>query len=314
MAENAVAQTTSNRMIEIRNFVNSKIKSEIMQEMVKHVKTALKNNDIVFWGTKQPRFFVNDMVYLVIYREMEALSMEELCRIYHTHNLGHSSIENNINQIRFSLFGWARAIIVPGDFTEWKTAVRNVPLAPSIEDANLLIDSTDLHIQNDSSRGPSSEYWSGKEGCPAIRFMIIYDFKGKVRAVIGGYSPKVYDGALVHILHPFLYSCFSEGVFLADTHFNVVNKYFTIPKFHCTVPEKGNNASIGEPEEAINLSVATKKQLAKNKAIKGARGKVEKGIADCIKPFKSLQVKWRDDVIHLTYTFFIACAIRNLSL
>lgn len=184
-------------------------------------------------------------------------------------------------------------------------------LARSIEDANLLMDSTDCPIVTAPDRGPQTEYWSGKSNCNAQRFMVITDFQGRIQEVFGGYSPKVYDAHFVQIMKSHFVKNYSKAIFLADNHFSSVNDYFEYPKFYCPTRETNTNSDSVDPETQEGLNTLTKKQQMKNNAIRVARGKVERPFAVTKTKFQALEEKWKEELPQLTYLFFVACAVHN---
>ena len=77
--------------------------------------------------------------------------------------------------------------------------MQKVSLGNKIKDGNLFADSSDFSVSGKSSASRESEDLSFKNNGPAQRYMIIYDGKGQVRKIFGGYSPKIYDSTALKL-------------------------------------------------------------------------------------------------------------------
>jgi len=290
--------------------VNQTIDKPIFDSMKKYLHPI--ENDL--WGDKKPRTFLDSVLYMTLYHDLENVGFCRIKDIVHrTHGYAPNTIDHNTRLVREQLREWAKTEEIKlGDVRDWNAAARNLGNMPEfLQKVNLFIDSSDFHLTKTKDRTPESDYWSGKDNCPGWRFMFLQNSRAEILKVWGGYSPKRYDAHFVDVHSNWFEDFCSGGVIIADMHFASVRMTPKMPKFITERDDKHDNEEDGENEDAENEKVVTKTATKRSKRVGNVRGRVERPFSQVKKIFKSLAKPWAEDEHQLSNTVFYACGVVN---
>lgn len=220
----------------------------------------------VLWGLVKPRDFVRRQVYIAQYKYAYAVGYDKLTRMIHSWNkLPEKSVTHNAQQILRCLKKWGKSKVQLGTKTSWFGISKQYKMPKQINDAHLLMDSTDFRLSGKCSTSRKDVNWSYKENSPAQRFTLLHTMDGKIVQCWGGYSPKVYDSDFVIIQKNFFDSTLKGAVVIADCHYASAGKQLEHCKF--LIPfEKPKNSKKAK-ETGVGLKKLTKKQQSWNKAV-----------------------------------------------
>lgn len=296
---------------QVKELVLEKIRPEIVEEMIKYIQDSNLN----LWGTDQPRNFVSHMVLLTLFKDIEYVGYDKLSsHVNCGYVIGHSSIIHNITLIRKALKKWAKKYIEIGCESDWKAAARHCKFKGDFSSVNLFMDSTDIHIKQTKERGPSSDFWSGKNSCSGWRYMMISDAKGIVRKVWSGYTPKLYDGHFLQANKDYIEEHFYDAHIVADAHFSLGKTTFRHPIFYTnyTITKSKKRDRDQDSDEDDPVATLVKKKEEFNKSHSKVRARVEQPFALIGNRFKSLHNVWMEDLDQLNYLIFYSVAVHNL--
>jgi hypothetical protein len=147
------------------------------------------------WGQDQSHGFHRRMITLAIYKDLTGLGYQKILNSVNTGiKVQPKSFFHNTKMIRKILMGWAKQQIVNEGKDSWNDQKKLYPKKKGLEKVNLIIDSSDFRLSGKASTSQKDSKWSYKLNGPGQRFQVIYNVRGKVQKVWGGYSPKIYDG------------------------------------------------------------------------------------------------------------------------
>jgi predicted transposase YbfD/YdcC len=252
----------------IKEEVHHHIKKEIMTEIVKFIE----GKRLSLWGTcKGERMFTEEMIYITLYKDIKNVGYDALYHQLAFININDKSLRHNVKEIRKHLEEWGKKHIELDDHYAWNRAIRKVKLGQKIKDANLFIDSADFKFRGKSKISKKSADWSYKANGGGQRYMIVYDGKGLIKRVWGGYSPKLYDGHFLKLMSEYLDKELYGGVVVGDNHFLYGSQYLNHVKFYCNTAENSTKTN----RDGKRLSSSTTNEQNFNEQIRAVRGKVE---------------------------------------
>jgi hypothetical protein len=154
------------------------------------------------------------------------------------------------------------------------------------------IDSSDFPIVYRKGRGPTSDWWSGKEGCPCRRYMFLLTADGVIRKIWPGYSPKRYDSDKVRDHRDFFDGYLRDVTVVGDNHFLAADSYLRRCKILAPTTERDpakRKASRrpGDPGEKV---------IKRNRKIRRLRARVETPFATLSNKFACLTQKFYEEI------------------
>jgi hypothetical protein len=267
---------------QVQEHVHKKIGTERTQTIINFIK----GYEPKLWGTQNGvRQYVDMMIYLAIYKDIFGVGYSALSHQVQFVRVWDKTLKHNVQLLRKLLMKWGKTKIALGDKTAWEYAMRKRKPGRKIQDCNLLIDSADFRLTGSNSASPKNSGWSAKLGKPAQRYMILYDGRGEIRKVWGGYSPKVYDSDFIKIQKQFLDDELPGAVVLGDNHFAKANEYLDNCPFYCTVAEKSRKRD----SSGKRVATLTKEQREWNRQVSDLRSSVEHPFGNIKKKFAALQ-------------------------
>lgn len=301
---------------EVKEAVESKIHADIVKDMVDYVE----NRDRTMMGDSHVRGFTTAMVILTLYHDIEGIGINKIAEhVKFPFKLSHHSLCDNSKRVRELLYEWALTKISIGNRDAWVAAARHAPFKGDCASLNLFIDSTDFKIEKTSGRGPSSDYWSGKEKWSCLRFMTLVDAHKKILKIWPGYGPKQYDSHFVSGLKDWFQEHLKSGHIAADGHFSAVSKEITDPVFYTPIQQRKRRlAELAAEdhgdinEEDLPIPRLTKKNEKYNRDLHAARARVEHPYADIKKMFTTLNHPWSGNLKQLEYLVFYSTAVHNM--
>ena len=172
---------------------------------------------------------------------------------------------------------------------------------------NLWMDSTDFAVRGTSSKGKKDDYHSYKLNSLGRRYQFILDGKMVVRALWGGYSPKIHDSNWCEANRQTLERDFKGGVIIADQHFEKISNMMKAPRF--ITPQK-----VSEPPQTDNpddMRPEVREKLERNKKVRQVRARVELAFGILEKKFKILSKKFADGPAQLDHLVTFAAGVLN---
>jgi len=235
--------------------------------------------------------------------------------------LAPKSFQFNCKKIREVLACWGKEQVDLGTLEQWKAAMRGVAGTKLFKNVCLWIDSTDFKMQNVKGKKKTGKDWSYKCNSKGRRYMILRDGKGRIRKMWGGYSPKVFDGHFLMILKEWFEENLKGAGVIGDQHFEMGKKLEGV-KFY-TKHRKGmqndesetededENTDTESEDDAVNLSVNTKKEKVYNSALYKLRARVEIPFGEINTIFKVLAQHWAESEEQLDNMVWIAVGVLN---
>jgi len=250
---------------------------------------------------------IDAMVLVTIYKDLFAVGNDKILKQFPFINIYSRTLRHKVKISRYYLYLWALDNIRVGDVFEWSRSMRKVRLGSKINDANLMIDSSDFPMLGKSSTSRKSSDWSFKCNSPAQRYMAVMDGKGVVKKLWGGYSPKVSDNEFLKLKNEIFIEKYENAVFVADHGFSCGNQLFSNIKFHVKYVERTNKRG----RNGARLSTLTQAQKVYNDQIYSARARVESPFAFVERKFNCAKL-FREEKIQQDYFLFYSIAKNNL--
>jgi hypothetical protein len=129
------------------------------------------------------------------------------------------ALHHNIQLLRESLQRWGREKVHLGTLEEWKRQASHTWLSGVVKNTCLWLDSSDFHLEGKSTTSQKAPSWSYKLNSSSQHFMALQDAHGKIHALWGGYSPKVYNGDFLKSHKDWLDEYLAGATVITDTHF-----------------------------------------------------------------------------------------------
>jgi len=223
------------------------------------------------------------------------------------YRIGNTTLQINTRRIRDVLCDWADEQIFLGDPESWDAAAADIPFPSHLRSVRFWIDSSDVPIERQKGRGPSSAYWSGKMGRPARRYMFLLDGDQVISKMWGGYSAKLYDGHFVESHKQWFDKKLSDVAVIGDTHFHSVRRELRKCQIIAPRPTPATtNQETGQDEERLTAA-----QQKKNAEIRRIRARCEQPFSYIKSQMQILKRPWAEDLHELDSVITIGSAIHN---
>jgi len=223
--------------------VKQTVKDAVGRAIWKELERYIAGANIRWVGKRKPEGLHKYMLLATAMHDLAGMAYGPISRLHHTKlACSDKTIQTNVLRCRHALSEWGQHLIRMPNRHELNRAVEDMNIPEWMGPVRLWADSSDIptaHLH--SVRLPSGEWWSGKEGCPARRYMVMADGFGLVRQAWGGYSPKVYDAHFLRIVKPWLEENCRGISIIGDTHFFSAADVISDPQIIAPAP---SNAGI----------------------------------------------------------------------
>lgn len=216
------------------------------------------------------------------------------------------TLRHNTQTIRESLKKWGQSTVHLGKLSAWKRAAQPLNLKGSVTGGCLWMDSFDVPLEGRGRTSRKAPEWSYKLNGPGQRFMALQDATGRVRALWGGYSPKIYDGEFLKVQREWMESHLAGATVLADNHFEWGKQRLHGVKFVTNIKRRTGSTATGE-----RMTTLTKDEQDYNSALSSARARVEGGIGRLKTPFDALKRSFQEGEEQQNCLLWIAVGIEN---
>lgn len=229
---------------EVKEAVEHRLPRGLVREILKFVEKA----NPALWSLHRRRGRIRSYAYLALYKDLLGVGYNNNLYDQVAKWLKSSSktLRHNTTVLRGTFAAWGRNQVQLGSLKEWQRAAHHLQLKGLLKDVCLWMDSTfDLPLEGKSTTSRKGPDWSYKLNGPGRRFMVLQDANGRVLALWGAYSPKVYyDGYFLDITHDWLESSLAGATIIADTHF-AERRRFKKVKFITPTPKPTHQAQEG---------------------------------------------------------------------
>jgi hypothetical protein len=294
--------------------VKKEVHYKVKEFIVKDMMVWVSDHDLNLHGLEKGRkSFEEEYVYLTLFKYIKNIGFnrlwEDVC-IENNEGVGfipeaEKTVRGNIQKIRATLKFWAAQYIYAREDELVQNARKVAGLKSQVVKSELLIDSQDVPIykEKDTPIPSLDDYWSGKLGARAQRFMIISDFGNWIHYISYGYIPKVYDDHWVSSHKDLFDLNFAGYTFLADLHFRGIEKYTNKSCHVITRLEKSKSGGELTPSE-----------LAFNSAVTKGRSRCEQVFTRICSKFPSLQSPWQESLEAQEDVMHIGAGISNMEI
>jgi hypothetical protein len=156
--------------------------------------------------------------------------------------------------------------------------------------------------------GPRHEDWSYKENYATQRYMTVETAEGVVRALYGGYSPKVHDSVWLDTRRNEWDTLFFGSRIIADEHFRRGGECFQ----NVTWVTPHRERTIDDPEHpGQRLAVLTEAQRRWNSHISDIRGRIEGVFGHVKNMFEALEKPWAERKSQQDWLVTLGVGIHN---
>lgn len=224
---------------------------------------------------KKSKTFVGDCVLVALYKDFQGKGYQTvIAEVKGWLKIVKRTLQHNTQLLRGLFAEWAEPQISLGTLSDWKEAAEYQEFPKVMNDISLWMDSTDFALMGKASTSRLSRNWSYKVNGPGRRYMSLMDARGKLRALWGGYSPKVYDGDFLELNEKWLEKHLQGATVAADTHFEWGSKHLRKVRFKTPIPRPRGRRKKGTG--GINIpKTLTKKQEQYDKHLHSVRSRVE---------------------------------------
>ena len=289
--------------------VKAAIGKNIWKELERHIAGA----DIGWVGKRKPDDLAKSMLLATAMHDLAGIAYGPITRLLHT-KLGCSdrTIQTNVRRCRHALSQWGQDTIWMPRRHLLNQAASDINIPEWMGDVRLWADSADIPTAYlHAVRRPSGEWWSGKEQCPARRYMVFSDGDSVVRQAWGGYSPKVYDAHFLRIVKPWIEEKCQGMSIIGDTHFFSAAEFITDPRIVAMPPPQ---ATI-ELLHRRNFAQNTAEVETRCRQVAEVRANVEQVFASIEKMSEFLAAgpycKWQDRPEELDHVFYFCVGVHN---
>jgi hypothetical protein len=294
--------------------VQKEVHKKVVEHTVKDIIQWVDEHELRLWGLQKGRkTFILEIVYLTLFKYIQNIGFIELWNdvsIEKNKDVGfipesERTLRTNIQKTRSALKFWASKYVYVRD-DEWiQNARKNAGLKSHVSKCEFLIDSQDVPICKEKHMPPPhlDDYWSGKLGARAQRFMVISDFANWIHHISYGYSPKVYDSHWCSSHKELFDKNFHGSTFLTDLHFCDLEKY-----------TNGGCHVISRLAKSKSGGEFTPSEEEFNKACIQARARCEQVFTRLQSRFTSLAAPWQEDMEAQEDVMHIAAAVSNLDI
>lgn len=289
------------------------VQNSLGADIYRALRRHLGGLNLDYVGERKPGSLYKDMLLATCLHDLEGVSYGMITEMLHTKlRCSDKSVQTNIKRTRHALAEWGQRLIYWPTRAQLNVAVEDHRFPEWMGDVRWWMDSTDIAIARSKPvRYSDGPWWSGKNGSPARRYMVLADGNRLVRYAWGGYSPKVYDAHFCAIAKPILEEHCSGTSILGDTHFFSARDFITDPVFVASPPE---NASI-DLLRRRGFAHDTNEAAIRREQVKGARGVIEQVFASIKRSSVYLRAppywKWQDDPSELDHVFYWCIGVHN---
>lgn len=301
---------------DVKNRVHQRLPPALCDELIEFLRTK----DLVIWGSNYVDEYFPLWVYIALFRLVCRKAINRLSKglIQHPFKTPNTTVSHNCNVIIEAVREWADQQLVWGTRADWDEAAANLGShrIEGLRRVRLWADSSDFGLpRRKAIRSKKGEWWSFKENRPAQRYMMISDGSRRIRALWGGYSPKVYDS---NFLKTFLapYEASLRGVaIIGDNHFLAAGKHFK-GRIEIIAPttESGNRKKRAreDPDNpAVGYVEETQEETRLNAAIRHVRARVEQPFGAIKARFKCFEGYWTGTPEQQDVAVRFAAAVHN---
>ena len=273
---------------ELMTLVTSRVSRRVLDELIEFISAK----DPHLWGAIKPRSFLVSTLLMVLYHDLYAVGFQKIVkRAKLEFRPSDKALIHNAGIIRHLLSKWADSVIQLGGINDWNRSVANVRIPKELEGTCLWIDSTDFPKQRYRGWSKKGVDFSPKLNRPGRRYLVLADGLGKVRAVFGGYSPKIFDGHALLILKRWFEEKLQGAGVIGDQHFDWGGKKLNNVKFFTPFKNPPNSS---EEKKMANAFVLTKEQQKFNNKLSRLRARIETPFAWIKKRFATLSNPWAE--------------------
>jgi hypothetical protein len=181
--------------------------------------------------------------------------------------------------------------------------------------ANLWIDTTDFKLTDRQSIKGNTDFYSHKEGAPALRYRILFDARGVARKIFRPTGGGIHEANFVRLTADWFEEHLKGAVIIGDSHFSTAAKLFHDPKVLTPVnpKEKEQKCKASEDPDLELLEVKTKTKQKYSDDGHKVRGRVESPFGLIKSKFKALDQKRHGEEEQQTCLIYYAVAILNIS-
>lgn len=273
----------------------------------------VKRRQPQLWGMKKSKTFVGDSVLVALYKDLYVKG-------YHTVSsevrrwlpLVSRTLQHNNKVLRELFAEWGETQIVLGTLSEWQEAAEDAGFPEVMNDVSLWMDSTDFALIGKVSTSRKSRDWSFKMNGPGRRYMSLMDARGQLRALWGGYSPKVYDSDFLELNEKWLEKRLQGATVTADTHFEWGSKNLRRVTFKTPIPKPRGRRKKGSDGILIPKTL-TRSQEKYNKDLHSVRSRVENPFGRMAAKVGALTKPFREGKHQLDCLVKLAAGLLNFS-
>lgn len=274
-------------------FLKRQIKNTLGTTTFDDILTYVRRRNPKLWGRNQPDEYLANMLIFTLTKFVLGWSYDKMIKLIRVvPKLNSKSLQHNVLKISRVLADWGKELISLGTRRDWEAAARGTKVPPEFGNVLLWIDSSDFFITREADRGPSSEWWSGKEGRPCRRYMFLSTADGVIRKIWPAYSPKRYDGDKLRDHRDFFDTYLKGVVVIGDNHFLAAKEYLReceilAPSTERQPPKRKADRLPGDPGE---------KEIKRNSKIRRLRARVETTFATLSNKVKSLTTPFYEEI------------------
>lgn len=301
---------------DVKRSVHAKLPEALCGEIIED----LRSKNVKIWSGNYVEEHFPLWVYISLFRLVRGIGINALSKglILFPFKTPNTSLAHNHAKIMEALYTWSKAQIVWGTQADWNEAAPNLARhkIELLRRVRLWADSSDFALRKKKEiKSKKGEHWSFKENRPAQRYMAICDGATRIRALWGGYSPKVYDSSFMkNFLAPYEESLKNVAI-VGDNHFLAAGKYFkgrieiVAPT---TEPGKGKKRlRERDNEPAVGYAEETQEEARNNEAIRQTRARVEQVFGSIKERFKCLKPHFAGNMTEQDYAVNFGAAVHN---
>jgi hypothetical protein len=286
------------------DFLKHQIVNKLGNAVFRDISTYVRGRNLVLWGGHQPEGYANSMLIFALTKFVLGWSYNRMIETLNTNPpLNAKTLNHNCRLLMHVLADWASELIFLGERNDWDAAAAGVPHVNDFGPVRFWIDSSDFYIIRGPDRHGDSEHWSGKEGRPARRYMVLSTADGIIRKIWPAYSPKRYDSDKVRDHRDFFDSELRGVAIVGDNHFYTAREYLrhaiiVVPSREADPPRNRADRASGEIGNA---------EIVRNRKIRALRARVETSFAMITNKVESLKGPfWEDEFLQDDVVTFAA--------
>ncbi len=155
------------------------VEHDIGIELFRDMLTWVQAHEPNLWGGKNPRYFLRDMLQLVLYHDIVGVGCQWLSALRDMPiKISAQAILTNTERLCAVLTEWSKKQLLVGDWRQWKTDAWHAGFLKEVKEVTLLIDPVNTPIERQKRQhGKKSDFWSYKLRCPGSHYTAITDMK-----------------------------------------------------------------------------------------------------------------------------------------